>query len=103
MGRSLDGPFLRNTLWGTTEPLEIAGYHLTYRMQEESFTAEISFLRFHNTKLPDRVRDLNLFLDSKGILRSQGRMDNANAFNQDLIHPIMLGKQHPFNNLIINI
>ena len=88
-------------LWGTTEPLEIAGYHLTYRMQEESFTAEISFLRFHNITLPDRVRDLNLFLDSRGILRSQGRMDNANAFNQDLIHPIMLGKKHPFTNLII--
>ena len=51
--------------------------------------------------VPDRVRDLNLFLDPKGFIRSGGRMDNVNAFSQELIHPLILGKNHPLTNLII--
>ena len=89
-------------LWSTVEPIEIAKLHLLFRMQEESFPAELKFLRGAREKLvPDRVRDLNLFLDNKGFLRSEGRMENVSSFSQDLIHPIVLGKGHPLTVLII--
>ena len=80
-------------LWGTVEPLEIAKLHLISRMQEESFLTELIFLRgTSHTNVPDRVRNLNLFLDPNGFLSSEGWMDNANVFSQKLIHPIILGK-----------
>ena len=89
-------------LWGTVEPIEIAKFHLHARMQEESFPEELKFLRgtSHNS-VPDRVRDLNLFLDPKGLLRSEGRMENVGVFSQELIHPLVLGKGHPLTVLII--
>ena len=88
--------------WGTVEPLEIAKLHLISRMQEESFPTELKFLRGKDThSVPDRVRDLNLFLDPKGFIRSGGRMDNVNNFSSELIHPLILGKNHPLTNLIV--
>ena len=89
-------------LWGTVEPLEIAKLYLIAKMQEESFPTELEFLRgsFHS-RVPDRVRDLNLFLDPTGFIRSQGRMDNVEVFSQELIHPILLGKNHHLTSLII--
>ena len=89
-------------LWGTAEPLEIAKFHLIARMQEESFPVELKFLRGKEQhQVPDRVRDLNLFLDPKGLIRSEGRMENVNAFSSELIHPLLLGKNHPLTNLIV--
>ena len=89
-------------LWGTVEPLEIAKLYLIAKMQEESFPTELEFLRgSFNSRVPDRVRDLNLFLDPTGIIRSQGRMDNVEVFSQELIHPILLGKNHHLTSLII--
>ena len=60
-------------LWGTVEPLEIAKLYLLTKMQEESFPTELDFLsRTISSVVPDRVRDLNSFLDPLGLIRSEG-------------------------------
>ena len=90
------------TVWSTVEPLEIAKLYLLFKMQEESFPTELDFLRGTNSSVvPDRVRDLNLFLDPLGLIRSEGRMDNAGTFSQELIHPLVLGKNHSLTTLTI--
>ena len=89
-------------LWGTVEPLEIAKLYLLGKMQEESFPTELSFLKGSlQGTVPNRVQDLNLFLDPAGFIRSEGRMENVNVFSPELIHPLILGKNHPLTNLII--
>ena len=68
--KALSGDTMRR-LWGTVDPLEIAKFHLISRMQKESFPTKLSFLRgTSQANVPDRVRDLNLFLDPMGLLRS---------------------------------
>ena len=87
--------------WGTVEPKEVAKVYLLKRMQEESLPSELRFLKESNGVVPDRVRGLNLFLDPIGLIRSEGRMENARTFSQELVHPLVLGKGHHLTNLII--
>ena len=71
-------------------------------MQKESFPKELTFLRGKEQhQVPDRVRDLKSFLDPKGLIRSSGRMENVNAVSQELIHPLILGKNYPLTNLLL--
>ena len=87
--------------WGTVEPKEVAKVYLLKRMQEESLPSELKFLKETNSVVPQRVRDLNLFLDPVGLIRSEGRMENAGTFSQELVHPLVLGKGHYLTDLII--
>ena len=88
-------------IWGTVEPKEVAKVYLLKRMQEESLPSELKFLKETNSVVPQRVRDLNLFLDPVGLIRSEGRMENAGTFSQELVHPLVLGKGHYLTDLII--
>ena len=92
----------RMRLWGTSDFIECAKLLLVKQMQEESFSKELEFLKGKgDTAVPERVRDLNLFLDQRGLIRCEGRMAKVEAFDQDLINPIVLGKNHHITNLII--
>ena len=70
-------------------------------MQEESFPSELKFLNGTNSVVPNRIKDLNLFLDPIGLIKSEGRMENDVTFSQELVHPLVLGKSHSLTNLII--
>ena len=95
-----DGVLLR--LWGSTDLMECAKVYLILKMQKQSFEVELEFLRgVGNGKVPDRVRDLNIFLDKRGLLRCDGRMGKVESYDPDMINPILLGKNHPLTNLII--
>ena len=78
-------------IWGKVEAVEIAKLYLRKKMPEESFPTELSFLKGINSVVPDRVKDLNLFMDSIGLIRSEGRMKNAVTFSQELVQLVALG------------
>ena len=90
-------------LWGTTETLEISKLHLIKIMQAEAFPHELSYLGGPRTGImPARVRDMNLFLDNFGIIRSDGRMGKVHQFDFNLSYPILLApRQHPLTQLIV--
>ena len=65
---------------------------------------EISFLKLQNksnTNIPTLVSNLNLFLDSNGILRSKGRISKCLYFNYDVYNPVLLPKGNKFTSLFI--
>ena len=61
-------------------------------MQSQCFDEELTYLRSpDNRKVPDQIRDMNLFLDSNGILRSSGRMGKIDCLSFDVIN-LSVGK-----------
>ena len=59
--------------------------------QTENFSKEISFLKLQdksNTNIPTLVSNLNLFLDSNGILGSKGRISKCLYFNYDVYNSV---------------
>ena len=72
--------------------------------QTENFSKEISFLKLQdksNANIPTLVSNLNLFLDSNGILRSKGRISKCLYFNYDVYNPVLLLKGNKFTTLFI--
>ena len=63
-------------------------------MQDENYETEIEYL-MNETKIktvPPLVKNLDLFLDKRGILRTKGRIGKTQTYDFDVINPIMLGK-----------
>ena len=71
-------------------------------MQRQAFSKELEFLRNPNDKLvPDLVNNLNLFLDKDGLIRCDGRIGKTTYFDQSIINPVLLAKDHCLTKLII--
>ena len=52
-------------------------------MQAECFPKEISFLYSPgNRNIPDLVKDLNLYIDEEGVIKSKGRI-NKNVTHEE--------------------
>ena len=73
-------------------------------MQEETFKDELTFLKDaskdKNKVVPSLVKDLNLFLDSYGLIRSKGRISKTLYFSDEVKNPLLLAKNHPLTKLI---
>ena len=80
-----------------------AKLHLIYVMQMQSFQEEFSYLKSHYTKqpIPISVRDMDLFIDKNGLLRSRLRVGKVDNFSYEVKNPILLAKKHPLTKLII--
>ena len=79
-------------------------YYLMKCMQLECFEEEIRALgRLHHNydSVPKLVKNLNLFIDSKGILRSKGRISKSLSVSYDSVNPILVGSSHPLAKLLI--
>ena len=64
--------------------------------QTENFSKEISFLKLQdksNTNIPTLVSNLNLLLDSNGILRLKGRISKCLYFNYDVYNPVLFPQE----------
>ena len=71
-------------------------------MQKLSFPIETKFLLDpKNRPIPDMVRDSNLYLDNNGLIRCDGRIGKTVYFDEDMINPILLPKDHPLFTLIV--
>ena len=76
--------------------------HLFKVMQEQAFVKAIIYLK--NSKennIPDRVRSLNLYVDSDRFVRTDGRIANTPGYEYSLIFPILIAK-HFLTELIMN-
>ena len=77
--------------------------YLLKLMQAQCFPAEIKFLKDSKMNKPtDLVNNLNLFLDSDGLIRCGGRLGQSHLYDFEVIHPILLGKKHDLTKLIID-
>lgn len=93
-----------NKLYGplNTEEINNALMILVKFCQFETFNDEINLIA-NNQKLhyKSKLLPLSPFLDSHGILRVGGRIQNSN-FSYDKKHPIILDAKHHFTKLIMN-
>ena len=69
--------------------------------QSKYFKEEIDFLKNPNNNVPTRVNNLNLFLDSRDVLRSKGRLDQCNSIDYQACNPILLHKDSELTKLIV--
>ena len=76
--------------------------YLVKTMQAECFPKEISFLNSPgNRNIPDLVKDLNLYIDEEGVIRSKGRITKNVTHEEGAHNPILLGKSHHLTSLLI--
>ena len=85
------------------DPFLSGKLHLIKEMQKEGFSQEISYLNNPSgaESVPVLVKNLDLFRDEKGIIRSRGRIGKARMFDFEVINPILLAKNHPLTRLIV--
>ena len=72
------------------------------QMQKESFQDELEYFQGNDkSKVPTLVDQLNLFLDSDGLLRSKGRISKTLYYSFDVLNPILLAPKHHLTKLLI--
>ena len=84
--------------------MDSAKYQCLKLMQQECFSAEFDYLlksKKGNSLIPNLINNLDLFIDSRGLLRSAGRLSRLNVFNYDIQNPILLDKNHRLTKLIV--
>ena len=78
-------------------------YWLSY-IQKKEFSQEYSFIHSNSKYKPETglslISDLNLFLDSEGLLRCKGRV-NKSKLTYNAKHPILLPRNNHLTDLII--
>ncbi|XP_026741350.1 uncharacterized protein LOC113503524 [Trichoplusia ni] len=70
------------------------------KSQEEGLSNTLEELRKNEMCEKGSLKSLNIFLDSKGIIRVGGRLEMA-QLNYDRIHPILIPKESFLTNLLI--
>ena len=68
-------------------------------IQASTFASELQALRQSGSGTPLNLQ-LNLFLDPEGVIRCQGRINNADVLNTSKT-PILLPSHHQYTNLLI--
>ncbi|XP_073959385.1 uncharacterized protein [Choristoneura fumiferana] len=85
-------------LESTSQDIDMASMDETMdeirRIQREHFPEELSGKKTHLT------RNLDLFMDENGLLRSRGRMANT-SWSYEMKYPILLPKESEFTNNVI--
>ena len=70
--------------------------------QRAEYQKELEFLsKPEHRSVPPLVRDLNLFKDDQGVIRSKGRLRRCAHLPYDVIHPVLLARNGNLTNLII--
>ncbi|KAL7630818.1 UNVERIFIED_CONTAM: hypothetical protein RMT77_018969 [Armadillidium vulgare] len=85
------------------DPYKKALMYWVKSVQNSCYSKEIEFLKSDpkGKNIPLLVNNLNLFLDSDGILRSKGRISKCTYFNYDVHNPVILSRFHYFTTLLI--
>ena len=72
-------------------------------MQKYTFSHKLSYLNDPSSveSVPVLVKNLDLFLDERGIICSRRRIGKARMFDFEVVNPILLPKNHALTNLAI--
>ena len=72
-------------------------------VQSFHFRIEMEYLgaKVKSAAIPVLVKNLNLFLDDSGLLRSRGRLQKCVSTNYDQINPILLPRDSYFSELFV--
>lgn len=99
--RKLEGSSRRYETYLTKEEIEEATKVCIQQVQKRVFSEEIEDIRkTGNIKARSKLKSLCPMLDSDGILRVSGRIQNA-RLDADMKHPIILPQDNHFTNLVI--
>ncbi|XP_055908728.1 uncharacterized protein LOC129943365 [Eupeodes corollae] len=66
--------------------------------QSEMFSKELKDMQ-ENNKIPKQLQSLNVFIDTNGIMRVGGRLQNS-LLPYEAQHPILLNNSHHFTRLV---
>ena len=69
--------------------------------QKICFKTELEFLLHPSKNVPNLVKNLNLFLDENGLVRSQGRLKRCDKINYNLCNPIVLPRDSNLTKLYV--
>ena len=88
------------------EALSKSFKYLIRTMQSECFSREFEYLSLkdlsdNTVQIPKLVSNLNLFLDSNGIIRSRGRINRSLTSSYDVVNPVIMSPSHHLTNLFI--
>ncbi|XP_053947714.1 uncharacterized protein LOC128856436 [Anastrepha ludens] len=87
----------------TAVELEAAEHLLCLRVQSESFTSERNSIEIGKAIPNDSaLKQLSPYLDDRGLLRVQGRIDAASFLPYNIRRPIILPYGHIFTHLVVN-
>ena len=90
-----------NNVQLTVEEINKAEQFWIQSLQVKSFLTETTFLQSRRNQVPPiRVHQFGLFLDSTGLLRCRGRVNNA-TIPSTTKNPILLPTKHPWIRLLI--
>ena len=71
-------------------------------MQQQSFPTELADLQSPRGKeVPELLKNLNVFLDERGIIRTKGKEGQITTYDYEVINPILLAKDHNLTELKI--
>ena len=84
------------------DPSSCAKIYLLKIMQQQSFPTELAYLQSPQGKeVPELLKNLNLFLDERGIIRTKGRIGKITTYGYEVINPVLLAKDHNLTELMI--
>ena len=85
------------------DPVLATTNYLIRLVQDEVFPREIQYLNHPNSALEVHPlgKQLNLFVDDHGIIRSKGRIDKNVGLKYNVENPILMPKHHHLTRLII--
>ena len=66
-------------------------------MQQQSFAAE----SYQGKKVSELMKNLNLFIDQRGMIPTKGRISKNTTYVDEIINPVLLAKNHNLTKLMI--
>ena len=78
--------------------------YLISHLQQKYYLEEYAFLiatPMSYSNVPSLVKELNLFLDKDGLIRSRGRHSKCLSMDYDAINPVLISKHCPLTALIV--
>ena len=77
--------------------------HVSIRLaQRDSFSSEMQSIANSNLSDSSHISSLSPFIDTAGLIRVGGRLENADILF-DVKFPIVLDNKHPLSNLLIDL
>ena len=78
--------------------------YLISQLQQKYYPEEYAFLKatpMSYSNVPSLVKELNMFLDKDGLIRSRGRHSKCLSMDYDAINPVLVSKHNHLTSLIV--